>query len=134
MSTPKNEEALEYPLSDRPTRASIDALRQTLAQVEEQAGLAPDDVCLVELKRILLNRIADLEGSYLAGNSPNDLAPTVAAVDLATSPAEQPAVAVAVDLAITLLTEYLPPRSLEPVEVASPIPNGSRSHAFEEGK
>lgn len=50
-------------LSDRPTRATIDTLRQTLRQVEEQAGLASDDVCLVELKRILLNRIVDLEGA-----------------------------------------------------------------------
>lgn len=48
-------------LAERPTRATIDALLQTLRQVEEQAGLAPDDVCLVELKRILLNRIAELE-------------------------------------------------------------------------
>jgi hypothetical protein len=41
--------------------AATEALRSTLQMVEQQCGLAPDDPGLVELKRILLNRIAELE-------------------------------------------------------------------------
>lgn len=110
-------------MSSRPTKTTIDALHHTLAQVEEQAGLAPDDVCLIELKRILLNRVAELEASELAAATPKDQLPVQ--VDLLDSPADQPAVAVAVDLAITLLTDYLSPRPLEPVGAVLPAPDGT---------
>jgi hypothetical protein len=127
----------EYPLPDRLTSTTIDALRKTLAQVEEQAGLAPDDVCLIELKRILLKRIVDLESAehganspstdFLTGNSPRDRSAIAAGLNVRGLPADQPAVAVAVDLAITLLTGYLADRPLESVEAVGPAANGSRS-------
>jgi hypothetical protein len=66
--------------------------------VEEESALAPDDVVLVELKRILLMRIAAFEEE-----EPND-----AALPLAANPADESAVAVAVDLAISLLTQVKP--------------------------
>lgn len=40
---------------------AVEAFRSTLQVIEEQCGLAPDDPSLLELKRILLNRIAELE-------------------------------------------------------------------------
>ena len=113
-------------MSARPTRPTIDALRQTLIQVEEQVGLAPDDVCLVELKRILLNRVADLEVAESAANTPKGRPSIMAGLNLEASPSDQPAVAVAVDLAVTLLTDFLPYRPSEtPEEVAAPaVANG----------
>lgn len=129
----------------RPTQKTIYALRQTLAQVEEHSGLAPDDVCLIELKRILLNRIVTLESAECEANPapgspphrslPNrhgNEPPILAGFNIAAPLAEQPAVAVAVDLAITLLTDYLSGRPVEPVELAAPTRNGSRSHSSTE--
>jgi len=37
------------------------ALRATVAQVEQESGVSPDDPALVALKKIVLQRIADLE-------------------------------------------------------------------------
>ncbi|HEY2471287.1 MAG TPA: hypothetical protein VGI45_26070 [Terracidiphilus sp.] len=115
-------------MPDRPTRTTIDALRQTLARVEEQAGLEPDDVCLLELKRILLNRIVDLEAAGLSANTRKDRPGIIAGLNVRTPSADQPAVAVAVDLAITLLTDYLSGRPGESVELVASTPDGSRSH------
>lgn len=127
----EHEYALEYPLSDRPTRTTIDALRQTLAQVEEHSGLAPDDVALRELKRILLNRIADLEAAALVQSSPQDPISVAAGLNLITPPEDQPAVAVAVDLAITLLSGYLTPRPLEAAP-AIKVPDASISRTLKD--
>lgn len=60
----------------------IDVFRATLQRVEEESGLAPDDPSLLELKRILLKRIAELELTRTEiSAAPNDasgsLAPTV---------------------------------------------------------
>ena len=115
---------LEYTLSDRPTRTTIDALRHTLAQVEEHSGIAPDDVCLRELKRILLNRIADLEAAEVAETANAQPLASIG-LDPPYTPQDQPAVAVAVDLAITLLSDYLPVRDADPRP--SPIPDPLRS-------
>ena len=41
--------------------AAVEAFRSTLRMVEAQCGLAPEDPSLIELKRILLSRIAELE-------------------------------------------------------------------------
>lgn len=41
--------------------AAIEGFRSTLRMVEEQCGLEPEDPSLLELKRILLGRIAELE-------------------------------------------------------------------------
>lgn len=43
------------------SRTAVAALRATLKTVEQQSGLNPSDPALVELKRILLGRIAELE-------------------------------------------------------------------------
>ena len=59
--------------------AAIEAFRSTLRVVEEQCGLAPDDPSLLELKRILLSRIAELEAAQIAseqsGQPGTDAAP-----------------------------------------------------------
>ena len=39
----------------------IEVLRSTILQVEQTAGVSPDDPALLALKRIVLQRIADLE-------------------------------------------------------------------------
>lgn len=53
---------------------AIEALRSTLEKIEKQSGLTADDSALLELKRILLGRIAELEategGIPLAGSIP----------------------------------------------------------------
>lgn len=46
--------------------AAIEGFRTTLRMVEEQCGLAPEDPSLLELKRILLGRIAELEAAEAA--------------------------------------------------------------------
>ena len=107
-------------MAPRPTRTTVDALRQTLTQVEEQAGLAPDDVCLIELKRILLNRIVELEAAEFAANSTKDRPPILAALELATLSEDERAAAVAVDLAVSLLTDQLPSRPSEARVLAPP--------------
>lgn len=40
-------------------RATI--LRDTLKRVEESAGLKPDDLALIELKRVILSKVIELE-------------------------------------------------------------------------
>jgi hypothetical protein len=46
--------------------AAIDRLKSTLQQIEQQsAGLTPDDTAMVELRRILLGKIAELEAEKL---------------------------------------------------------------------
>jgi hypothetical protein len=97
----------------------MDALRKALCQVEEQAGLAPDDLCLIELKRILLSRIVELEAVEFATDSSENRQPTIAALHLANSPNDQPAVVMAVDLAITLVTDYLFGRPTEHLQLAT---------------
>lgn len=97
-------------MSDRPTNASLEALRQTLQRVEGDSGLAPDDEVLVELKRILLMRIAAREADGLSElvepATPAALAPEP-------NPADEPAVAIAIDLAISLLASHLIGRPFE---------------------
>jgi hypothetical protein len=43
------------------TARLIEVLRTTIAEVEQQCGLAPDDPSLATLKKILLVKVADLE-------------------------------------------------------------------------
>ncbi len=95
-------------MSDRPTNAALEALRHTLERVEGESGLAPDDLVLVELKRILLMRIATLEATR-----PPPPAMDPVAIDPAANPADEPAVAVAIDLAISLLADHLSGRPFE---------------------
>lgn len=95
-------------MSDRPTNAALEALRHTLERVEGESGLAPDDLVLVELKRILLMRIATLEAARLPAPAMD-----AAAIDPAANPADEPAVAVAIDLAISLLANHLSGRPFE---------------------
>jgi hypothetical protein len=44
-----------------PSRRLLSVLRATVDQLEKNTDLAPDDPGLVDLKRILLRRIADLQ-------------------------------------------------------------------------
>ncbi|MHB1702344.1 MAG: hypothetical protein ACYCSN_19870 [Acidobacteriaceae bacterium] len=48
-------------MSTKPSDQLNNVLRATLAQVEQESGVSPDDPALVALKRIVLQRIADLE-------------------------------------------------------------------------
>ncbi len=48
-------------VSTKPSDQLKNVLRATLAQVEQESGVSPDDPALVALKRIVLQRIADLE-------------------------------------------------------------------------
>jgi len=48
-------------MSAKSSEQLINVLRATVVQVEQASGVAPDDPALVELKRIVLHRIADLE-------------------------------------------------------------------------
>src|ERR1700694_1606556 len=61
----------------------IDVFRATLHRVEQGSGLAPDDPSLLEVKRILLNRIAELEQTNTEESAPRDepSAPAAAVVD-----------------------------------------------------
>jgi hypothetical protein len=44
----------------------VDVLRATLAEVEQKSGVPADDPSFVNLKSILLRRIADLEIEHMA--------------------------------------------------------------------
>lgn len=59
-------------MSHRPTSNVIEALRATLEQVEERCDLGADDPTLVELRRIVLNRVADLQSSEAGTAEPAD--------------------------------------------------------------
>jgi hypothetical protein len=48
-------------VSTKPSDKLKSVLRATVAQVEQESGVSPDDPALVALKRIVLQRIADLE-------------------------------------------------------------------------
>jgi hypothetical protein len=48
-------------MTTRPASQLADSLREVIRNVEESAGVSPDDLALVELKRILLRKIAALE-------------------------------------------------------------------------
>jgi hypothetical protein len=54
----------------------ISALRETLQKVEQTSGVEPDDPALVELKSILIRRVADLERALAQGRTtPLDCSP-----------------------------------------------------------
>ena len=48
-------------MGSRPSRELLNVLRRTVDQFERNTDLAPDDPALVELKRLLLCRIAELQ-------------------------------------------------------------------------
>ena len=48
-------------MSAEPSEQLKNVLRATVAQVEQESGVSSDDPALVALKRIVLQRIADLE-------------------------------------------------------------------------
>jgi len=83
--------------------AAIDALRSTLRQIEEQSGLMPDDSALLELKRILLSRIAELEAAKQARELGNR--PTVPSALEPSSKSGDTAKKRALELAVSLVAE-----------------------------
>jgi hypothetical protein len=92
-------------MSSQVATRTIEALRATLVQVEQQTGLAPDDPSLDTLKRILLQRIAELEAvAYSEEPEPADRTVTGTALELAVGPGEQePARTLGINLAVSLL-------------------------------
>lgn len=48
-------------ISRRPTPKSLESLRLTLQKLEQTGDIREDNASISELKRIVLNRIADLE-------------------------------------------------------------------------
>jgi hypothetical protein len=56
---PSNKVEEGIAISRRPTPKSLESLRLTLQQLEQTGN--PDDASISELKRVVLNRIADLE-------------------------------------------------------------------------
>src|SRR5258708_40343840 len=48
-------------MRSRPSRELLNVLRRTVDQFEKNTDLAPDDPVLVELKHVLLQRIAELQ-------------------------------------------------------------------------
>ena len=75
----------------RPARETLDSLRVTLHKLEQAADPMSDGQDVVELKRILLNRIAELEA--LEALQPDGVVPAPAPSDLPSIAAaeEQPA-------------------------------------------
>lgn len=53
----------------------IDSIRETLRKVEEAAGVSPDEWGLLELKRILLNRIDELDRTARQAPTQEDKTP-----------------------------------------------------------
>jgi hypothetical protein len=51
----------EIQIPRRPTTKSLESLNLTLQQLEQSGDPDQDDASITELKRVLLNRIADLE-------------------------------------------------------------------------
>lgn len=91
--------------------AAIEGLRSTLQSVEEHSGLMSDDSALVELKRILVARIAELEAVQRASESADQAGPAV----LEFGPTSgDPAMTLALDLAVSLVAERSAGREFEP--------------------
>lgn len=104
------------------TTRTIDALRATLVQVEQRTGLAPDDPSLGTLKRILLQRIADLEAAAYSSEVTEsaDRAVIGTALELAVSPStDESASSMAINLAVSLLAAQ---PSMHPLETADSAP------------
>ena len=51
----------DFTISRRPTPKSLESLNLTLQKLEQAEAPGKDDASITELKRVLLNRIADLE-------------------------------------------------------------------------
>lgn len=102
---------------------TIEALRATLAQVEQMSDFAPDDPSLITLKSILLQRIAELQavGEAAAMQQAEQLAPESAVTSYPT-PTQQPASALAINLAVSLLAENPTARPFEPAAMAAVAP------------
>lgn len=61
-------------MGPRPTESTIEALRLTIHQIEQTTDPSVDAVSVAELKRILLNRIAELEADQAP--APSESEPT----------------------------------------------------------
>ncbi len=67
-------------MTARPTQETLESLRVTLQKLEQTTDLASDGHDVIELKRILLNRIAELEA--LNALQPASAEPEPEAADL----------------------------------------------------
>ena len=102
---------------------TVEALRATLAQVEQMSDFAPDDPSLTTLKSILLQRIAELQavGEAAAMQRAEQLA-TESADTSYPAPTHEPASALAINLAVSLLAENPTGRPFEPASMAALAP------------
>jgi hypothetical protein len=101
---------MPYQVSTR----TIEALRATLAQVEQQTDLAPDDPSLVTLKSILLQRVAELQAVDEAATQNAEQAALESALTASTVPASETATTLAIDLAVSLLAANPEGRPFQP--------------------
>jgi hypothetical protein len=101
---------------------TIEALRATLAQVEQQTDLAPDDPSLATLKSILLQRIAELQAIDAAGEQRVEHEALEAALKASAAPEDDTAASLAIDLAVSLLATNPAGRPFEP-SAKLPVPD-----------
>ena len=69
-------------MNPRPTRETIESLRITLHKLEQTADREHDEQSMADLKRIVLNRIAELEMSVSLESVEAEIAETPAPADL----------------------------------------------------
>lgn len=62
-SSPRTARIVAFIVTKDPSRKLAQVLRETLRRVELSADISPDDYALLELKRILLLKIASLEAT-----------------------------------------------------------------------
>jgi len=107
--------------------AAIEALRSTLQRVEQEWDLTPNDAALLELKRILLTRITELEAAQEAGPAVPACIPAV----LESGPTSgDAATTLALDLAVSLVAQ--PPTGLPGLQETSEV-QSTKASAGERG-
>jgi len=85
------------------TSRTIEALRATLAQVEQTTDVAANDPSLATLKDILLQRIADLQAVDEAATQQAERSALEAATVASAIPDNDKAASLPIDLAVSLL-------------------------------
>jgi hypothetical protein len=96
-------------MSKKLSSTAIETLRSTLETIEQQSGLVPDDVALLELKRIVVARIAELEAAEQSSLS--DVRPEAPPILETGASSSDPAITLALDLAVSLVSQNPPEQS-----------------------
>jgi hypothetical protein len=115
-------QTVQSPMPYQVSTRTIEALRATLAQVEQQTDLAPDDPSLATLKSILLQRIAELQAVDAAAAQRVEHEALEAAHPASTACEDDSAASLAIDLAVSLLATNPAGRPFEP-SANLPVPD-----------